>query len=96
MQTTFNSIEGKRVRTLEADPQYFGGYLNMARHNLYGKNKVTEWAKASDRLRMNYNLHDILEAKSRRLLNALEPGTVLSFHRQLNTRRKNNASNQQE
>ena len=34
--------------------------------------EVTERAKASERLRMNYNLHDSLEAKAQRLLNALE------------------------
>jgi cupin fold WbuC family metalloprotein len=47
--------------------------------------KVTEQAKASERLRMNYNLHDSLEAKVQRLLNALEPGTVLPVHRHRNT-----------
>jgi cupin fold WbuC family metalloprotein len=44
-------------------------------------NEITEQAKASDRLRMNFNLHDSLEAKAQRLLNALEPGTVLPVHR---------------
>lgn len=43
--------------------------------------EVTERAKASERLRMNYNLHDSLEAKAQRLLNALEPGTLLPIHR---------------
>jgi cupin fold WbuC family metalloprotein len=47
--------------------------------------KVTVQAKASDRLRMNYNLHDSLEAKAQRLLNALEPGTVLPVHRHRHT-----------
>lgn len=47
--------------------------------------EVTEQAKASDRLRMNYNLHDSLEAKAQRLLNALEPGTVLPVHRHRHT-----------
>lgn len=36
---------------------------------------VTAQAKASPRLRMNYNLHDSLEAKAQRLMNAMEPGT---------------------
>ena len=48
-------------------------------------NKVTEQAKTSDRLRMNYNLHDSLEAKAQRLLNALEPGTELPIHRHPHT-----------
>ena len=43
--------------------------------------QVTEQAKDSDRLRMNYNLHDSLDAKAQRLLNALEPGTILPIHR---------------
>ena len=47
--------------------------------------EVTERAKASERLRMNYNLHDSLEAKAQRLLNALEPGTLLPIHRHRHT-----------
>ena len=46
---------------------------------------VTEQAKSSERLRMNYNLHDSLEAKAQRLLNALEPGTMLPVHRHRHT-----------
>jgi len=42
---------------------------------------VTSKAKVSERLRMNYNLHDSPDAKAQRLLNALEPGTVLPIHR---------------
>lgn len=48
-------------------------------------NKITAEAKASPRLRMNFNLHDSLEAKAQRLFNALEPGTVLPVHRHLAT-----------
>lgn len=48
-------------------------------------NGVTQQAKESSRLRMNHNLHDSLEAKAQRLLNALEPGTVLPVHRHPNT-----------
>lgn len=43
--------------------------------------EVTARAMASDRLRMNYNLHDSLDAKAQRLLNALEPGTELPIHK---------------
>ena len=32
--------------------------------------QVTEEAKKSERLRMNFNLHDNLDAKAQRLLNA--------------------------
>lgn len=47
--------------------------------------QVTKQAKESERLRMNYNLHDSLDAKAQRLLNALEPGTVLPIHRHRHT-----------
>ena len=48
-------------------------------------NEVTLQAKESPRLRMNYNLHDSLEAKAQRLLNALEPGTILPIHQHPHT-----------
>ena len=48
-------------------------------------NEVTAQAKESPRLRMNHNFHDSLDAKAQRLLNALEPGTVLSVHRHPHT-----------
>jgi cupin fold WbuC family metalloprotein len=41
--------------------------------------EITRQAKESPRLRMNYNLHDNLDAKAQKLLNALEPGTILPF-----------------
>ena len=43
--------------------------------------KVTEEAKASPRLRMNYNFHQSLDEKCHRFLNAVEPGTVVPIHR---------------
>ena len=46
---------------------------------------VTTKAKESERLRMNFNLHDSLDAKAQRLLNALEPGTLLPIHRHTHT-----------
>lgn len=46
---------------------------------------VTEKAKKSERLRMNFNLHESLDAKAQRLFNALEPGTILPIHRHRNT-----------
>lgn len=48
-------------------------------------NEITEKAKGSPRLRMNFNLHDSLDAKAQRLLNALEPGTILPVHRHVET-----------
>lgn len=47
--------------------------------------KVTEEAEASPRLRMNYNLHESLDAKAQRLINVLLPGTPLPVHRHKHT-----------
>lgn len=41
---------------------------------------VSEQAKVSPRLRMNYNFHEDLGDKCQRLLNALEPGTIMPIH----------------
>lgn len=38
-------------------------------------------AKANSRLRINYNFHPSLSDKCQRLLNAMEPGTVMPIHR---------------
>ena len=43
--------------------------------------QVSEQAKVSPRLRMNYNFHQSLEDKCHRFLNAVEPGTVVPIHR---------------
>ncbi len=43
--------------------------------------QLTEQAKASPRLRMAMDLRNTPEDKSQRMLNALEPGTVLPVHR---------------
>lgn len=43
--------------------------------------EVTADAKASPRLRMNYNFHQSLDDKCHRFLNAVEPGTVVPIHR---------------
>ena len=45
--------------------------------------KLTEQAKESPRLRMNYDLRNSAEDKSQRMLNVLEPGTVMPVHRHL-------------
>lgn len=47
--------------------------------------EVTEQAQESPRLRMNYNLHDSLDAKAQRLINVLLPGTILPIHRHCHT-----------
>lgn len=42
---------------------------------------ISEQAKASQRLRMNYDLRNSADDKSQRMLNAIEPGTVMPIHR---------------
>ena len=42
---------------------------------------VSDQAKASPRLRMNYNFHQSLDEKCHRFLNAVEPGTEVPIHR---------------
>lgn len=42
---------------------------------------ISEQAKASPRLRMNYDLRNSADDKSQRMLNAIEPGTVMPIHR---------------
>ena len=48
-------------------------------------NKLTEDAKASPRLRMNYDLRNSDEDQSQRMLNAIEPGSPLPIHRHQKT-----------
>lgn len=43
--------------------------------------ELSAQAKASPRLRMNYDLRNSAADGSQRMLNALEPGTVLPIHR---------------
>ena len=43
--------------------------------------EVSAQAKASPRLRMNFNFHQSLEEKCHRFLNAVEPGTEVETHR---------------
>ena len=47
--------------------------------------KLTEQAKASPRLRMNYDLRNSDADQSQRMLNAIEPGSPLPIHRHRNT-----------
>lgn len=47
----------------------------------YLLDKVSEQAKASPRLRMNYNFHKSLDEKCHRMLNAVEPGSDIPIHR---------------
>jgi cupin fold WbuC family metalloprotein len=47
--------------------------------------ELTDKAKASPRLRMNYDLRNSSEDNSQRMLNAIEPGTIVPIHRHKNT-----------
>ena len=47
--------------------------------------KLTEHAKASPRLRMNYDLRNSDADQSQRMLNAIEPGSIVPIHRHKNT-----------
>ena len=44
-------------------------------------NILTSQAQSSPRLRMHYDLRDSEEDQSQRMLNAIEPGTVIPVHR---------------
>ena len=44
-------------------------------------NTLTEQAKASPRLRMNYDLRNSDKDQSQRMLNAIEPDSVIPIHR---------------
>ena len=46
--------------------------------------ELTAKAKASPRLRMNYNFHQSLDEKCHRFLNAVEPGADIPIHRHPN------------
>lgn len=46
---------------------------------------LSSQAKASPRLRQAYDLRNTPEDNSQRMLNALEPGTVMPIHRHRNT-----------
>ncbi|MCR5696856.1 MAG: WbuC family cupin fold metalloprotein [Marinilabiliaceae bacterium] len=43
--------------------------------------RLTEQAMASPRLRMNYDLRDSVDDESQRMLNAIEPGSIIPIHR---------------
>ncbi len=43
--------------------------------------ELTEKAKTSERLRCNMDLRNSADDQSQRMLNALEPGTVMPIHR---------------
>ena len=67
-----------------------GSHSSGEKWNLYGfymiidqkiLDQLSAQAKASPRLRMNMDLRNGPEDLSQRMLNALEPGTVMPIHR---------------
>lgn len=50
--------------------------------------QVHKQAGESPRLRMNYNIHESLEEDVHKLLNSLQPGTVMPIHRHLHPAKK--------
>ena len=46
---------------------------------------LSEQAKDNPRLRQNFDLRNSVDDKSQRILNALEPGTVMPIHRHRNS-----------
>lgn len=57
--------------------------MNIIDENLL--NNVSEQARNSERLRMNFNFHENPDDSVQRLLNALEPGTKIPVHRHMET-----------
>lgn len=45
--------------------------------------KLTEEAKANPRLRQSFDLRNSAEDESQRMLNAIEPGTIMPIHRHM-------------
>lgn len=50
--------------------------------------EVHKQAKESTRLRMNYNIHESLDEEIHKLLNSLQPGTMMPIHRHLHPAKK--------
>lgn len=48
-------------------------------------NEIIEKARTSPRLRVNFNLHNSLDSSVQRMINALEPGTIMPIHRHVHT-----------
>lgn len=46
---------------------------------------LSAWAKANPRSRQSYDLRSTPDDNSQRMLNALEPGTIMPIHRHRNT-----------
>lgn len=60
---------------------WINGDITMEKINKELLDSVSEKAKVSPRLRMNYNFHKSLDEKCHRFLNAVEPGTIVPVHK---------------
>lgn len=60
---------------------WINGDITMERINKELLDSISEKAKVSSRLRMNYNFHLSLDEKCHRFLNAVEPGTIVPIHK---------------
>ena len=60
-------------------------FLSCMRIDNDSLNKLTEQAKASSRKRKHFDLRDSAEELCMRMLNTLEPETVISIHRNRET-----------
>lgn len=63
---------------------YFANYTKMVITKEI-LDDLTAKAKVSERLRANLDLRNSAEDQSQRMLNALEPGTVMPIHRHKGT-----------
>ena len=57
------------------------GRMSQPGQRIFWRCKMSASAKVSPRLRMNFDLRDKSEDESQRMLNAIEPGTVMPIHR---------------
>ena len=64
---------------------YFDVKKKIVRLDITLLNDLTAQAKATPRLRMNLDLRNSPADQSQRMLNALEPGTVMPIHRHRNS-----------
>ena len=67
---------------MQIEANYSADEIKMMRETL---DRLTEDAKNSPRLRMSLDLRTNPQDQSQRILNALEPGTVLPIHRHRTT-----------
>ena len=78
------AIDGEQTSPTP-DPEAVESSLKRGIINKAVLDQLTEDAKKSERRRMNLDLRNSPEDKSQRMLNAVEPGTMLPIHRHKNS-----------